>query len=109
MGVDIDAWSRPDALASAYRFKSGRHGGGINVEIIPTSHRDRWPEVHISVIGPERQGLDCDAPPPIPGMTTRIHGVTVAHLLDALIDDEVIFRYLASAVDYKRANGKVTP
>lgn len=118
MAINIDSERRlrgeDDRLCWEHTMKSKYNWsqGDPDIEVIPSRHRGRSPEIHMTFACPDEEYYEVgsDARRAFAGVPTkvnvRVHGKTVSSLIDTLLEDDQLREYLVSAVDYMREHGK---
>lgn len=105
MGVEVKGFNNCGARKShIYGVKSDRKSI-VSAEACPASIAGRWTEIYLTVMSLDYESGETEQKAPVSDeIEVRIHGVTVPKLIDAMLRDPTLFKYLSSAVDHLRAN-----
>lgn len=101
MGVDVCGINDDHA----YTIQGGRRAH-IEPAVYPSRFDGRSSEIYLRISNTENFSNDGETPAPARTncVEVRIYGVTVRAMIDEMVKDEQLFRYLSSAVDHLRAN-----
>lgn len=114
MGLDVKVDNKNmqewDHDQFSHTMKSLTHNRPTEVKVVQGHWNAPFPEVHMTMHGPDYtyrgvSGKNNPYPSCPSTISLRIHGVTVRELLNTLMEDRDIRKYLVGAVDHIRKTG----